>query len=363
MGGLNFEQIEDALAERGLSIPKSRLRSWREDGLLPAAEKGGLTRYSETTIEQVIAVNRLYKRKRSRELVGWNLWLEGYETPESYWRPHFEKAVKTQFRGSRWIVRRFISWREDTLERLHSTEKSSKYQSLVPSPFRTRTKNLSPETLVERIAFLAETIGGKDEFVDAETVERQVEGLATLAGMSRRHQHVISGEQISVQVPLQNYLDSLASVMDAKLDASMFRGSRLNELQDARDYFTSGMTVAANLYDALSWIYGKYALGFHLVNWFRFQASPELQASIICLTMLVFKKDRSAYLGIESVREMSVNSEWVKNQSFMVQRLGKTHAEYAELLSKKSLKAALKSEEKVNELAHKIRQVRDSLLI
>lgn len=364
MTGLNSEEIEAALTHRGLSIPQSTLRSWRESGLLPPAKRGGLARYPEHTIEQAIAADRLFKRKDKNEFVGWNLWLEGFEVPERYWRPRIENGARNAFRTVRKIASLLSSEKDNKIDAFEEGLSNAVNQAIVPDPLKPIVRRMDTASLLGTVSLVSNAFAGnyrKDE--DADFEQSRIDGVATLSGMSRKNRHTIHGESIKFREALQSLLRSLAATPETYLDASLFGGSRLVELHVARDYFRHGLEAGASLHEAMRWIYGNNAFGLKLANWFRFEAPISVQASLICLALVVLREESDAFHTLSEIRELKTASEELKAQSLMFQQLGTTHAECAELLSPKSLKAALKSEVNLNELAHKIRQVRDSLLI
>lgn len=362
--GLNSEEIEAALTRRGLSIPQSTLRSWRESGLLPTAKRGGLTRYPEHTVEQAIAADRLFNRKNKNEFVGWNLWLEGFEVPERYWRPHFENGARNSFRTIRKVASLLTSGDDNKIDAFEEELSRIVNQSIVPEPLKPIVRRMDTASLLGTVSLVSNAFAGiylEDE--DADFEQSRIDGVATLSGMSRKNRHAIQGKSIKFTEALQSLLRSLAATPETYLDASLFGGSRLVELHVARDYFRHGLEAGANLHEAMRWIYGNNAFGLKLANWFRFEAPISVQASSICLALVALRDESDAFYTLHEVRELKTASEELKAQSLMVQHLGTTHTEYAELLSPESLKAALKSEEKLNELAHKIRHVRDNLLV
>ena len=364
MTGLNSEQIGAALTRRGVSIPQSTLRSWRENGLLPKAKRGGLTRYPEYTVEQAIACQKFFARKNKNEFVGWNLWLEGFDVPESYWRPHIENSARNSFRKVRKIASLLSSGEDDKIDAFEEGLSNAVNQSIVPEPLKPIVRRMDTASLLGTVSLVSNALAGNyREDEDADFEQSRIDGVATLSGMSRKNRHAIQCERIKFTEALQLLLRSLAATPETYLDASLFSGNRLAELHIARDYFRHGLEAGANLNEALRWIYGNNAFGLKLANWFRFEAPISVQAALICLAIVVLREESDAFHTLNEIRELKTASEELKAQSLMVQQLGTTHAEYAELLSPKSLKAALKNEEKLTELSQKIRQVRDSLLI
>lgn len=361
MSDLSIEEIEALLRARGLSIPKSTLRSWREDGMLPAAERGGLSRYSEPTVEQAIAVHRLYKCKRNKKFVGWNLWLEGFNVPERYWRPHFENDARNSFRAIRKVASLLSSDDDNKIDEFENCLVDNAAQSIVPKPLKAIVRRMDTASLLGTVSLISNALAGNyREDKDSDFEQSRIDGVATLSGMSRKNHHTIQGESIKFTAALQSLLRSLAETPKTYLDASLFSGNRLTELHVARDYFRYGLEVGANLHEAMRWIYGNNALGLKLAHWFRFDAPISVQASLICLAMSILRHEPDAFQALDEVRQLKSASENLRAQSLMVQQLRQTNAEYAELLSPKSLKAALKSEEKLNKLSHKIRHVRDN---
>ncbi|MAI90565.1 helix-turn-helix domain-containing protein [Ponticaulis sp.] len=364
MTGLNSEEIEAALTHRGLSIPQSTLRSWRESGLLPPAKRGGLARYPEHTVEQAIAADRLFNRKNQNEFVGWNLWLEGFEVSENFWRPHFENSARSSFRTVRKVASLLTSADDNKIDEFENGLVDAAAQSIAPKPLKAIVRRMDADALSGTVSLVASAFAGNyQDDDDADTEKSRIDGVATLSGMSRKNRHTIHGESIKFRATLQLLLRSLAATPETYLDASLFGGNRLAELHVARDYFRHGFEAGANLHEAMRWIYGNNAFGLKLAHWFRFDAPIAVQASLICLALVVLREESDAFHTLNEIRELKTASEEFKAQSLIVQQLGTTHAEYAELLSPKSLKAALRSEENINELSQKIRHVRDSLLV
>lgn len=95
----SWADIQSFAAQTGQSISRHQLERWRGLGLLPAVKQVGLGRaagseihYPIGTSRQVAAIAELFKIKRKRGFVGWQLWLQGYDVDERYWLPLIESA-------------------------------------------------------------------------------------------------------------------------------------------------------------------------------------------------------------------------------------------------------------------------------
>ena len=103
--GENLAEILRHAVQAGFAISRAQLERWRNRGLLPKVRQVGLGRgagsqvvYPTGSASQAVAIARLLAEKEKFEVVGWRLWMMGYEVEERYWRPHLIQ-VTLQFRN------------------------------------------------------------------------------------------------------------------------------------------------------------------------------------------------------------------------------------------------------------------------
>lgn len=92
--------IQVFATEAGQNISRHQLERWRGMGLLPKVKQVGRGRaagseihYPIGTSRQAVAIAKLFKINRKSGLVGWQLWLQGYDVDERYWLPLIEVAT------------------------------------------------------------------------------------------------------------------------------------------------------------------------------------------------------------------------------------------------------------------------------
>jgi hypothetical protein len=94
------EDINAAVRAAGLKEPSSfQLDRWRNAHLLqtarqlPDAYHGSRVEYPPGTARQAARLMELLLENETFKYVGWELWWEGFDVGEQYWRPKLQEAA------------------------------------------------------------------------------------------------------------------------------------------------------------------------------------------------------------------------------------------------------------------------------
>ena len=134
-----------------------QLERWRREGLLLRPRqvghgrgKGSHSEVPQVSVAQAQAITYLYGRRRKRDWVGWQLWLNGFEVAEHYWREPLEKA-RNDILEMRQVARRYRrSSRAETSDPV--TLKSQILTAVRDTPFHAALADIRPD--------IVETLGG-----------------------------------------------------------------------------------------------------------------------------------------------------------------------------------------------------------
>jgi hypothetical protein len=114
-----WETLEDIDAEaRAKQLPppsSDQLERWRGRRLLKAARqtsnyRGSIVEFPPGTAKQVVRLMELLGVKEKFEYAGWELWWEGYDVGEEWWKPKLEEAAKSADAGLKRIRRIVTLW-------------------------------------------------------------------------------------------------------------------------------------------------------------------------------------------------------------------------------------------------------------
>lgn len=99
-GWLTKDALFACLEAKGVNgINDGQLARWRREGLLPRAKqvpvgyRGSIVLFPPDTCNQVVAIRALLGEKRKFEHVGWELWWQGYDVNETYWKPVLQQVA------------------------------------------------------------------------------------------------------------------------------------------------------------------------------------------------------------------------------------------------------------------------------
>ena len=92
--------IRTAFQTAGVSISSDQLRRWRDQGLMPRVEQiglgraaGSVIRYPTGTAQLALEISRLLASKNKLSFVGWQLWMQGRDVADEYWKPAISSAL------------------------------------------------------------------------------------------------------------------------------------------------------------------------------------------------------------------------------------------------------------------------------
>src|SRR5271154_6628253 len=120
-GGTAWETLDDinaAVRAVGLKEPSGfQLERWRNAHLLPPVRQlpdayhGSRVEYPPGTARQTTRLMELLRDNETFKYVGWELWWEGFDVGEEYWKPKLQEAAATGDLGLRKLKPLLALWR------------------------------------------------------------------------------------------------------------------------------------------------------------------------------------------------------------------------------------------------------------
>lgn len=352
---LTGRELTAALLARGVSIPESTLRKWREKKLLPAARRGGEARFPAISVDQAIAANTLSLRKKRSDFIGWHLWLQGYDVGEFYWKPIFLKAGKARFGALRKIAR-FLNSRDETeIDTFESGIIDQARANQFPAPLSGHTRRMNTDDKAAIVSMLAQAVSGTLEDEDEGEEQSRIRNLEKAIGAARARTDQVKGERISFKPVLDQLIRSLSHSADFKIDASLFKGNRIQLLEEAKQDFVLGLEAGMLLNDAFGWLFGNNVFGLKSAKWFRWKASAETQASVILLWAALKESDDFDTFGAAELIEFHRNATRINSESRRLQNVVHSNPRLENLFKGRTFKNAMKSEENFEKLLKRIK--------
>jgi len=174
-----------------VSISPDQLRRWRQKGLLPRAKQvglgraaGSMVRYPIGTASRALEIHRLLGIKEKLDFVGWQLWMQGYDVAEEYWRPAIHSAWMNLKHIPAWL-------------RIQESQNPSENQSIFDSvpialfattPFAKGLAKLRPDGLALSFGLMADVATGSfhtNQTLNEDEQSRNRHAISTLVGQSQ----------------------------------------------------------------------------------------------------------------------------------------------------------------------------------
>jgi hypothetical protein len=125
---LRWETRDDIQREaraKGLPAPTpDQLERWRGKRLLKPAKQiwGSVVEFPPGTAGQAVRLMELLRVKEKFDYAGWELWWEGYDVGEEWWKPILQDAAETGDVAIKRLRRLFARWRSGESDNEQETE-------------------------------------------------------------------------------------------------------------------------------------------------------------------------------------------------------------------------------------------------
>lgn len=281
---ITSDQMRTELDSAGVSISASRLERWRREKLLPGAKQIGLGRgrgsvamVPPDSARQALEIDRLYKVREKRDWVGWQLWMQGYWVGDQYWRAPMERARVT-IRDVARQARRYgrLSESEDgDLAALQVQARSLARGTPFAAPLASIEAPIF-ETLLgvgNRII-----MGEFDRFNwDAGEADMDRSAVINLFGAANAERHSIDGIKLGFASPIEGVLQEISAAF-----GRLARRRSISEPPYAvRRELAQAFEVGTGLYDMLSPILGRSAMGLRTTNWIGLNPDISVHSAIL----------------------------------------------------------------------------------
>nr|WP_321360635.1 hypothetical protein [uncultured Hyphomonas sp.] len=354
---LTGDQLHAKLAEQGVRVKDSELRSWRRLGLLPPSRESGIARHPISSVAQIFEITRLFEIKKKADFVGWQLWLRGYDVDERYWRPLIESSAKDVQKWSKRITNlvRRADDDEATGDALDGEILELANTGKLPPPLSNTKRNVSAEDQADALRILLDAIAGSfDPDIGLEDKVQRLNGVSLLMGMRKTNQDSVLGQRIQIFDVLPGILKAFGEIQNAPIKGALSSRAGMMHLADARDTFFCGMKAASDFHAATSWIFGTRAFGLKTARWIFERAPASFQAGIIVCWMQVRADSAFDTPSLGETREQAKQAARLLEISQELRHLSQKSGPLAEILTPKRLRSALQNNEQLEKLIQEL---------
>lgn len=166
---LEFETalgLREEFKRNDVIISADQLRRWRDQGLMPRVMQvgkgkaaGSIIRYPQGTARLAIEIYRLLLVKKKLDFVGWQLWMQGYDVADAYWKPTINSALASLKHIPAWLR---------TMEKRNQVESETIFDQVpaaqfLNTPFAKGLAKLSPDMRAFAFGLLADVARGTFE--------------------------------------------------------------------------------------------------------------------------------------------------------------------------------------------------------
>lgn len=264
------DQMRSELDRSGVVISASRLERWRREKLLPAAKQIGLGRGRGSVVvvppdsaRQALEIDRLYKVREKRDWVGWQLWMQGYWVGEQYWRAPMEGA-RAAFGHVARQARRY-EHRSDISDSDLPALRARARSLARGTPFAAPLARIDEPMFETLLGVGSRLITGQfDGFNwDADEANEDRRAVINMLGTANAERQSIGGNKLAIAKSIEAVLEEIAIAV-----GRLMRRRSINEPpREERREIAQAFEVVTGLYDMVSPLIGRSALGLRTANW------------------------------------------------------------------------------------------------
>ena len=367
-GVISKSELMAALHEARAAITEHQLERWRGWGLLPAVKQVGLGRpggsesyYPETTVEQAIEADRLFRRNRKKEFVGFELWWRGFEVDEQYWRPMLTSQSNAIAKAIRKVARLVRAAESD--EKLADEVYSEVPKSIAPQAIAGAVRNIPQADFSDAFHQLFKALAGgeslEDEWRDPSEHDGRPKTTISLLGFSQSKSDAILDQRLRPDISLRSVFAAISSAKNIPdIDDTFFSGDKRLLLFRARDDVRIAFEIARNLHEALAWIYGPRAFGLKAARWFHDHAPAAAKAAIALAWMAARENAPEEFLSSEAIEDLREKSADAATNSARLKTIIERDPMLSSICSPKRLKLSMSSGLGFEDLCAEIRNIR-----
>jgi hypothetical protein len=339
------EDINAAVRAAGSEEPsRFQLERWRNARLLPPARqlrdayRGSSVEYPPGTARQTVRLMELLRDNETFKYVGWELWWEGFEVGEEYWKPKLQDAATSGDLGITKLKPLVALWRSgegDEDETVFETlQRQIPASALAPQIAR----RLSAAEMAAYLRILAHVAGAKfSKFDDEPHPESLSEYEIVVSGLdiensgnyergppgkSKPKPDEVFGQNMNFIQVLPGVLRVMAQTLrrNTLSDALKFP---LEELLAARDDVCGALAISRDFYEATKWIYGNRAFGMRLAA--GLSRSAASQRGLLVLGFTLLRRSRYPFISSDQIAALARQAAAAKRDILRLKEIAKTN--------------------------------------
>ncbi len=174
---------------------------------------GSIIRYPSGTAALAIEIHRLLSVKKKLNFVGWQLWMQGYQVAEEYWKPAINSALSNLKHIPAWLR---------TMERNNQNENETIFDQVPTlqfrnSPFAKGLAKLPPDMKAFSFGFLADVAKGTFERHQTASRMEQTQNRQTISKfVGQSFKQTVAGilPKADFEIDLEIQLEALSHAID-----------------------------------------------------------------------------------------------------------------------------------------------------
>lgn len=290
---LTKTELQEQARARGAEYSISQIDYVRQRGLIgfashtPKNGRGSASLYLQEMVERLVLIRELSNGRIDFDLMGWKLWLRGYEVADVYWLPKLAAAARhMRFLASACVVLFDKREVDDAFADRWSDGSVSlkRLPSALRKPFSNVRRSLPDNPAWTVLWIIIEAIARQ---LDCRTAPGLQRTFLALAGAQRSESDRVLGQRFEAGDALPEFLDALGSLRSAPTPSILLSPENRTQLFAARDDVRHTMEACDEFHSAVRWFYGNDAFGLRCAAWLSRNASPDFQAHMIVFWMAI----------------------------------------------------------------------------
>ncbi len=368
--------IEREAKAKGLAPPSSdQLERWRGKHLLKPAKqtadyKGSVVEFPAGTAKQAVRLMELLRIKEKFDYAGWELWWEGYDVGDEWWRPWLQSAAERGDTALKLVKRLFTRWSSGGSDADEETEFDKLERETPGNALGWQiARRLKVGETATYLRILSSVASGK--FSGLEDDARRSDGsdydIAVRAldleqsggypGDAKEDGEVsrIFGRDLNLVSALRYVLRDMSGAL-RKHSLSDVLTFPIDEVKTARDDVRSALEIGRNLYECGGWVFGPGAFGLRIVPWLSRRPAHQRATVILCFALL--RRSKHPLLTSTQIEILSVQSAQARSDLAKLRRLADESPEFARVITAKALGRAFWSVDEFEQFKERLATVR-----
>jgi hypothetical protein len=298
----------------------------------------------------------LLRDNETFKYVGWELWWEGFDVGEEYWKPKLEEATATGDLGIKKLKPLLALWRSGEGDEDETVFEKVQRQIPATALAPQIARRLSAPQMAAYLRILAHVAGGRFsnfddvphpnslseyeivvsglDFENAGTYEKET------PGKSKPKPDEVFGQHMNFIQVLPGVLHVMAQTLRRHTLSDALK-LPLEELLAARDDVCSALAISRDFYEATKWIYGNRAFGMRLAAWLSSSAASQRAMGVLGFALL--RRSKYPFLSSEQIADLARKAAAAKRDISRLREIGETDPRLASLITPKALRRSFSS--------------------